>query len=505
MRNNNVYRNIFRATTLFGGLQIFQVILNLIRGKIIAVLLGATGMGLNTMLTSTVTMVNNISGLGLNYSAVRDISKSKESGEFNKLSSIIIIFRRLLYGTATLGFVAILALSPFLSRYTFKSDDYTVSFMLLAVVVIFNTLSSGNASILQGTRDLKGFALQALTGSLVSLVVSVPMYLLWGIQAIVPTIIITSLITYLFSIYYTSKIKVNQILVTKDETYTKGKEMVKLGVVMMMTTSATSLAYYLINTYISRSGSLADLGLYQAGMSIVTQSIGMVFSAMAVDYYPRLAAISQDNHQVNSMVNQQGEITMLIAAPLLIALIIFAPLVISILLSSEFSAIVLFLRTLAFGMFFKAASYSIGAISFAKGDKKTFFFLECIYVNASLFGFCVGGYILNGLSGLSLAFLTMHLVYLILVSIVNHRLYQFSINKELRNILLIQLVNVAITFFSLLFLKPLLGYPIATIALIISAIYSFKSIDKLIGFKDFIRNMILRKDKKVISNQQPDN
>ena len=496
LKETGSYRNIIKATTLFGGLQIFKVLLNLARGKIIAVLLGATGMGLNTMLASTLTMVNNISALGLNYSAVRDISKSKESGDINKFSSILIIFRRLLYGTASLGFVAVFMLARLLSRYTFQSNDYTKSFMLLAIVLFFNTLALGNASILQGTRDLKGFALQALTGSAVSLIISVPMYLLWGIEAIVPTIIVTSLITYIFSIYYSSKVKIKRVEVSRSETYEKGKEMIKLGVVMMMTTSATSLAYYLINTYISRSGSLADLGLYQAGMSIVTQSIGMVFTAMAVDYYPRLAAISNENHKVRSMVNQQGEVTMLIASPLLIALIIASPIVISILLSHEFAGIVTFLRTLAFGVFFKAASYSIGAISFAKGDKKTFFFLECIYVNVSLFAFCVGGYIINGLEGLAWAFLVMHFVYFVIVNIVNHRLYDFSIDIDLRRIFLVQLLFVCIAFAALLLLKPILGYPIASISLILSAIFSFRNIDRLIGFKDFIRTFLLRKGKK---------
>jgi hypothetical protein len=56
---------------------------------------------------------------------------------------------------------------------------------------------------------------------------------------------------------------------------------------------------------------------------------------------------------------------------------------IRVLLSEEFLHISGLIRVLAFGMIFKAASYSIGAISYAKGDKKVFFLMEGGYTNLS--------------------------------------------------------------------------------------------------------------------------
>ena len=202
--------------------------------------------------------------------------------------------------------------------------------------------------------------------------------------------------------------------------------MVKLGVAMMLSISIGSFTGYLLNNFIINSGSVADLGLYQAGMSITSQSIGLVFSAMAIDYYPRLAAVSEDNGKVREMVNQQGEVTLLIATPILLMLVITAPIVIQILLSKEFLPITGFIRMLAFGMIFKAASYSIGAISFAKGNKKVFFFLEGIYSNVSMLIFSIAGYLLNGLAGLAWAFMLAHLVYFVIINIV---IEKFKIKK----------------------------------------------------------------------------
>ncbi|MEG2494709.1 MAG: O-antigen translocase, partial [Mucinivorans sp.] len=75
------YRNIAKTTSIFGGVQIIQIFISLIRGKLIAVLLGAAGMGINTILVSVINLISQTSTLGLNFSAVRNISQAHESGD----------------------------------------------------------------------------------------------------------------------------------------------------------------------------------------------------------------------------------------------------------------------------------------------------------------------------------------------------------------------------------------------------------------------------------------
>ncbi len=493
MEGGTSYRTIFKATSLFGGVQVIQVILNLIRGKVIAVLLGAAGVGLNSLFISSVSMISNISGLGLSFTAVRDIAKAKESADEQRLSIIIKVFKRWLYATSLLGFAGVLIFSPLLSLYTFKNYEYTVPFMFLAFMLLFGSLSAGNASLLQGTRNLRKYALYTVTGSLVGLIISVPFYYLFGIKGVVPALIVSAFITFLFSIYYTSQIEVKSVSVSWKESYSQGLDMVKLGVAMMFSVSIGSLAHYLVNTYISNSGSIGDLGLYQAGMAITSQSIGLVFTAMAIDYYPRLSAISDNNEKVKQMVNQQGEITMLIATPVLLILSLAAPLVIRLLYSAEFLPIVDFLRVLAFGMMFKAASYSIGAISFAKGDKKVFFFLEGIYMNASILLFSVIGYKINGLNGLSWAILFMNFVYFIIINLVTNNLYKFSINKALWEILIVSTLLMSFLYLILRSSPLKYSYPLAIIIVINSIIYSYLKIDKLIGVRELINKVLKRK------------
>lgn len=496
MSDKSGYKTIVHSTLFFGGVKILQVLLNLLRGKIVAILLGPTGVGFNGLYVSTVTMVNNFTGLGLNFSAVRNISKSKESGDISKLSRTIRIYKNLLLFIAVLGFVVVVGLSGFLSKSTFGSTKYTLMFILLGLMIFFNTLAAGNASLLQGTRSLAGYAKHILTGSAAALLVSAPLYYFFGLNGIVPSLIISAFVTYLFSIYYTSKIEHDKVKVSAKETITEGAEMVKLGVAMMIVTSLTSLANYLTNIYIQSTGSIVDFGLYQAGMSITLQSIGLVFASMAIDYYPRLVAVCDDSEKLVKMVNNQAEVMLLIATPILVLLMIVAPVAIKILLSKEFLPIVGFIRLLSIGMVFKSATYAIGAVSFAKGDKKTFFLLEGIYTNSAIVIFSVAGYYLGGLQGVGYGFAIMHALYFLIITFVNGRLYSYKPSKHLLTILFVQIFSVLAVYFILLKLDGLLSYLFASLFFLFTAAYSIFIISKSIDIKDSVLKIFKKNQKK---------
>ena len=44
--NKSSYRSIFKATSLFGGVQVYQILIQIIKSKFVAVLLGPAGVGI---------------------------------------------------------------------------------------------------------------------------------------------------------------------------------------------------------------------------------------------------------------------------------------------------------------------------------------------------------------------------------------------------------------------------------------------------------------------------
>jgi O-antigen/teichoic acid export membrane protein len=364
--NQSSYRSIMKATSLFGGVQVFNIVIAIIRSKIIAVLLGPAGMGIVGLLTSTTVFISSLTNFGLGTSAVRDISVAYETGNQNRISVVFTVFRRFVWITGFLGAGVTLISAPWLSELTFGNKDYTVAFMWLSCSLLFSQLTSGQNVLLQGMRKLKYLAKANLLGSFIGLVISAPLYYYYDVEGIVPAIIITTLLSLGITSYFARKIKFDQIKVTSEETIFEGKGMLKMGFMLSLSGLITSGASYIVRIFISNTGNLEDVGLYNAGFAIIGTYVGLVFTAMGTDYYPRLSGVAHDNQKGTMLINQQAEIAILILAPILAIFLIFINWAVILLYSTEFTPINQMIQWAALGMYFKASSLSIGYVFLAK-------------------------------------------------------------------------------------------------------------------------------------------
>lgn len=480
------YRGIMKGTAIFGGVQVFNILVNILRGKFIAIFLGPAGMGVSALLTSTASTITQLTSLGLSTGAMRDISIAHQQGDLQQLSKVTKIFRRLVFTTGILGALICSIGSIWWSQIAFGTSDYTLAFVILGVMILFTTLTSGETALLQGTRRLKDLARTSLIGATTGLVIGVPMYYFWGTAGIAPAMVVLAIATYLSNRYFTRKIILPPVEVTPGDTRGYGKGMILLGVTITVSGVLGTLSVYFINWFIRFSGGIDDVGLYQASSAITTQYIGFVFSAMAVDYYPRLAAISNDNAAVSRIANQQAEIVILVATPIIIALLATTPLVVRLLLSAEFMATIPVLRWMGFALFFKAASYALGYISFAKGDKKTFFWLEGVFGNSFVAVCAVVGYSIWGFVGLGVAMLFSYAIYLVIVGAVVYFKYDFRFENQLIKLFVSLLICCGVAFLlSLCIDNQIIVTTVLGVVFLVSLLVCYRELNKRIGLKDF--------------------
>ena len=480
-------RSIVKVTSLFGGVQIFLMLTSIIRGKFVALFIGATGMGINGMFVSAITMITQVAGLGLNFSAVRDISLAKESGDVERIDSTITVVRKWLVVCSLSGALILILVSNLLSKLSFGNSLYTLSFVLLSLVVSLSILTNGNVAILQGLRRMQEMAKASLWGAIVGLITSIPLYWYLGIKGIVPALIIAAITAYGFSYFYTRNIIIKR-KINFREVYLQGGSMAKLGIVMMLANVIGSIVTYVINTYISNFGSLSDLGLYQAGLSITNQYSGVVFTAMAVDYFPRLSAVNTNTIQLNRIVNQQAEIVTTIITPILMFVMLAAPIIIHLLLSVEFIVLKHFIFIMAFSLIFKAASFNIGYISFAKGDKFLFFWFEGVFGSLLILISAILGYYFYGLNGIAIANLLSNVLYLIVIYLITNRRYGF----KLQNGFLITYSKLVLftgaLFVTVLVFDNIYGYIFGISLTLWEFFFSFKHLDRILGLKSYFRD-----------------
>jgi O-antigen/teichoic acid export membrane protein len=471
------YRQIMKATSIFGGVQVFQIIIGIIRSKFIAVLLGPLGMGISGLLTSTTGFVAALTNFGLSTSAVRDISAAYSTGNETRLAIVAKVFRRWVWVTGLLGAFATAALSPWLSEITFGIRDYTFAFIWISITLLLNQISAGQGVLLRGMRKISYMAQSGMIGSVIGLFTTIPLYYFYGIKGIVPGIIITAIASLLLTWYYSQKLDIKPVYVSKVRTIAEGKEMLKMGFMISLSGLITLGASYIVRIFISNTGGVEQVGLYSAGFAIINTYVGMVFTAMSTDYYPRLSAVAHSNKESRNVINQQAEIALLILAPILIVFLVFINWVVIVLYSKQFLPVTAMIYWAALGMFFKAASWSIAFIFLAKGASKLFFWNELI-ANVYLLGLNVLGYYYLGLTGLGLSFLVAYFLYLIQVYMVAKINFEFTFNTAFMKIFSLQLGMALLSFLAVKFLSNPWPYIVGLVIIMISTWYSWIELDR---------------------------
>ncbi len=485
------YRQVFKATSVFGGVQVFNILIGLIRSKIVAVLLGTSGYGFMGLLSAPLNLIENLTGLGIGFSAIRDISSANETGEQVKLSTTLKTFRRWVWFTGLLGMLTVIILSPWLSKWSFGNKGYTWVFLLMSVTLLINSVNGGFSAILRGTRRIKDTAKAGILGAALGLITSIPLYYLYGINGVVPALIISALTGLFLSWYFSRKVKTTPVQIAYKESYEQGKAMVKLGFMMTLTGLISNGVSYLVIAYISNIGGVSEVGLYNAGWAITNQYVGLVFAAMGADYFPRLAGAHADNLKIKEMVNQQAEIAILIIAPIMLFYLSSLPILIPLLYTKDFLSVIPFTQWIVLGMLFKAASWTMGFIILAKGETKLYFWAETIF-NAVLLCCNIGGYYLFGLKGIGIGFVVLYIFYFFFIFIICKKKYVFNFTKSFSKIFSIQLFLCTIAFSIAYFFKYSIGYISGGILLVVSFLYSLKELNNRIGIKEFIYSKIIK-------------
>lgn len=483
------YKSIFKGTMLFGGVQIFQILISFVRNKLNAIYLGPEGMGLIGLFNSSLTIIITIATMGVTSSIVRYVANEASEDKKNRLikcGKIVLLIQ------SFIGMLITICLSCFLSKSTFNSTDYIIHYIILSIFVYVSIANNGNLSIIQGKQETKRIARANILSSFIGLVAAVPLLMFTGIKAVIPIMIITPAISMLYTDISIRKIlKCNNQSITKDEITNVAKLFLSYGFVITLAQLIGTVADYFINVFVSRNGGVSDIGFYNSGMSITYQCIGLVFNAMSIDYTPKLTAVCDDKHRMNDLINQQGVITLLLSIPILSGMMIFSPLMIRVFLAKTFLPITSFIQIIILGMFFKAVTFCLGSVSFAKGDKKIFFFYEGVYGTLQRFILSIIGYKFGGLEGLAWAFVINFFIYLCTVSFLCIKRYKFKPSKEYIIISLLGGISFFIIFLGTRFTNIYL-FIFEIIFFIIICIFSLYQLEKRIQILEYLKKRFKR-------------
>lgn len=466
-----------KRISAFGGIQIFNIFINLVRGKFVAMFLGPEGMGINSMFVSSTGALQQLGGLGLNLAFVKEVSAAR--GDEKALPLVIRVATSLIILTALLGGLLTALLSPWLSQWSFGSYDYTLSFVALGIFVALSIAGTGYMALLQGLAEVKRLSKASLVGSVTGLAVGVPLYYFFGYRGIVPAMIVLSVSVFLF--YYTGfrrSVELGRVSFPREVRIPLVRKMLSVGFILMIGTLIGTAVNYGINAFVRMYGNLDDVGFFQAANSLTNQYMGIVFSALSMDYFPRLAAAAKRRSAMCVVVNRQTELVMLIATPLVLAVMFAAPWIVRLLLTSEFLGIVPLLRWLALGILVQAFQFPVGYLFLAHENRRAYFWMEAIETNVMWLVCSVVCYWWLGLIGLGVSLVVRGCLDVMIVYIVSSRAYGFRYRPYTLAIVALNLGLGLSGFLLAMLTEAPFSWPVA-IPLVLSALFTFSRLHRL--------------------------
>lgn len=476
------YGQIIKSSALIGGSTVVNVGLSMVRTKVLALLLGTSGMGLFGNYGTISDLVRTIAGMGINVSGVRQIAEAVGTGEQDRIARTVTALRRVALFTGGLGALLLLIFCRQVSWLMFDDHKHAAGVALLAIAVLFADVSAGQGALIQGMRRIGDMARMGVWGAIYGTVFSLPIIYFWREDGVVPSIICTAAMTILTSWWYARKIQVARVNLTWKELMAEAGGLLKLGVVFMASGCMTMGVAFVVRAIITRKLGLEASGLYQSAWALGGVYMGYIVTAMGADFYPRLTEVAKDDAECNRLVNEQIEVGLLVGGPGVLGTLAFAPLVIQLFYSDKFHGAEDLLRWICMGMLLRVASWPMGYYLMAKGARKIYFWSELtsnvIYV--ALNWLAVEKF---GLTGAGVAFFGMYVVYTIGMYLVVRGLSGFRWSAANLRVAALFGPLVVVVFFSQKLLagrSPIAAGVFGALVAICAGIYSLRTLCSLV-------------------------
>ena len=375
---NGSYGHVLKYTSLFGGVQVLSIMIGLVRNKAMAMILGAGGMGFNALFTSMQNFASQCTNLGITFGAVPRLSELHERQEDEMLRYYIQVIRLWSIIAALLGVVFCVVVSPLVNLLSFTWGDHTLHYAMLALAVAMGAITGGETAIMKATRQLGKVAKAQILTVIAALFVSVPLYYCYGHSGVVPAIVLIAFVTMIITLSYSYYSFPFRFYFCRSM-LRDGVGMIRLGMAFIVAAAIGSASEMAIRSYLNVVAGMDDVGLYNAAFMITITYSGLVFSAMETDYFPRLSGVANDMEVTNDMVNKQIEVSLLLLAPMLVALLAGLPVLIPMLFSSEFLPMVEMAQIAVLAMYFKVLTMPVAYITLARRLSLSYLLLETSY------------------------------------------------------------------------------------------------------------------------------
>lgn len=479
------YGQILKSSALIGGSSVINQGLALVRIKLMAVLLGTSGVGLFGVYWSILDLVRSIAGMGINQSGVRQIAAAVGTGDEMRIARTVMTLRRTALMLGAVGGLALVGLCRPISEFSFGDLNHAGAVALLGLAAFFYDVSAGQTAVVQGMRRLGDLARLGVFGALYGTVFGMGIVYFFyqrgeAERGVVPSLVVVAAFTILTSWWYSRRIRVARVQMSWAESRAEVAGLLNLGFIFMLVSLLGLGVAYLVRTLVFRQLGADAAGCYHAAWALGGMFIGYILQAMGTDFYPRLTAVANDNQACNRLVNEQAEVGLLFAGPGVLGTLTLAPIIVPLLYEVQFAPAVEVLRWICLGMLLRVASWPMGFILAAKGVRGLILGSE-LAAAASQLGFAWLGVRYFGLNGTGVAFFASYVFYWFLIYGIVRTASNFRMSAMNQRLTLWYGGLIAVVFFAHYYLPLALTIPLGLLLTVGAGYSSLRMLLALVG------------------------
>lgn len=369
---SSIFDHRIKSISRFIFVNILRNFLGILRGKEIALLFGAEGIGLLGQFLTFFNFQSKLLMFGVTASLVNSVNLGQNRG-YDRDKIILVNLLLVFVANIIFGSIYFCNIDLF-SILLFTSVKYTTLIILTGILGFIYSISTFFELIFQADQNFKLLSYGRIISIIVSILLVVPLIYKFGVNGAILNLIILSIVSLLYFLFNggLNKVKISLIDFKKEFPIIKNILLICFTDILRSFSILGSLMIGRI-LIIHLLGIKAN-GFYQSIWSI-SNYIDILLQGFVVYYYPKISSIFEDE-KINDEININFEVISYLIFPFILLITVWPQIFLWFFYSEEFISFHSFLSLVMIAKIFNFFYYFYSITLLGKNFLKKYIFLD---------------------------------------------------------------------------------------------------------------------------------
>lgn len=350
-----------------GAATVATMVINLVRVKIVAVVLLPYGVGVTAQVTNLVNTLTVLLFLGVGPGVARFLAAYREKGDEAAAARVVTTSTAALLATSAVGLLAGFALARPLAEWALQDATLVLLVFISLLGVPFSVFYNLGRAFLQGHKEVRAIAIANVFSAVLSFATVIPLVRWLGVTGAAINIALTWAVNG--GAYWWFWLRGGRTRYFRRSAFDWPvlRELVRYGGASLAVGAATSFALLAVRSLVIARFGADQNGLYQAVYGLSVQYMTLVTTAMATYSFAQLSGIAsrldegpERKAELDREINNNVRLVLLVIVPVLAGVVLLRELGLVLFYSPEFLPAAQLFPLQAIGDLFMACAWAFG-------------------------------------------------------------------------------------------------------------------------------------------------